>query len=131
MNRMVHFFRPLFFWGQWAALFTIILRLKSDQVHPLYAKLGRTTSVAFLLDPLEYYVWPHPRKENLSFTDIGVVVARWLVRFQNPGLNSRPIDYLEGKHGTEINNKELAWRQMMFETYGDKWPDGITEMPIT
>jgi len=100
--------------------------------HPAdcFPRLSRITSLVFLLDPGAKLVWPHPRIEPAP--DFGTVLAHWILRLRNPGLAVRELPGLGCQTSAETDlefQRELQWRSMMFETYGDKWPKSLSVMP--
>ena len=105
---------PLFSQRLWRE----VIMEHADECFP---KLSRTASLVFLLDPGAKLVWPHPRFEPAS--DIGTVLAHWILRLRNPGLAVRELPGLGCQTSTEIElefEREIRWRSMMLETYGDK-----------
>jgi hypothetical protein len=108
---------PLF----WRRLYREVI--KGRQVD-CYGPLSRITSLVFLLDPFAASVWPHPRRERAS--DVGTILAHWILRLRNPHLEVRGIPWQEGQTSAEKDaafEREMAWRWKMIETYGDKWPN--------
>jgi hypothetical protein len=90
----------------------------------------RLTNLVRLLDPLAMAVWPHPRK--LYDASCGTVLAHLILRLRAPRLEVREVPGLGGQASEQTLREfaaEIEWRDQMFRSYGDKWPDGFIFPP--
>lgn len=121
-QRLIPWTDPIFVWTFYHAVWHLV-RNRSLGSEPL--PVSRTTNLAFLLDPLAYYVWPHPRKD--TFPTVGSILARLIVMVKNPGREARELPELKPRNDPEYagspgSDAELTRRYQMFLSYGDKWP---------
>ena len=113
-------FCPLLYRAFWRSLWTSVI-VHNQKNWLLY--MSRTTNLVFLLDAPSYYTWPHPRSP--LDPNIGSILSHVILSLRNPFLKAREVPGQSSRtseEGFAEFQRDLAWRNRMFQTYGDKWP---------